>query len=203
MADALPSALSGLEHVAKRGRAGSRVRPAGVRLYVRNGVALASVIARKGAGPSLSACVHDAFGLVLPSQPRRTSYGSIATIWSGPGQWLAVSETGDGGAWEARLRAAVCGFASVCDQSDGRLIFRISGEYARETLAKGMPIDLHPEAFSTDHAALTLIGHTAVQIWQLDDRPTYDIAVFRSLSADLWRFLVHAGAEFGVDTLYE
>ena len=36
----------------------------------------------------------------------------------------------------------------VVDLSDSRAFFRISGPGAREVLAKGAPVDLHPESFT-------------------------------------------------------
>jgi sarcosine oxidase subunit gamma len=36
-----------------------------------------------------------------------------------------------------------------------------------------------------------------VQIWQVDDAPSYDLAIFRSVSASFWRWLTASAAEFG------
>jgi len=60
----------------------------------------------------------------LPTTPRQAAAGAI---WSVPGHWLAAQK----------------GIASISDQSDSRLIIRISGPKVREALAK-VPVDLHP-----------------------------------------------------------
>ena len=40
-----------------------------------------------------------------------------------------------------------------------------------------------------------------VQLWQIDDTRSYDIAVFRSLSESFWRWLTASAAEFGYEVL--
>lgn len=201
MAEPVAKPVTGLEHLTTPGRRGRSGGSAGVTLSVRPAHALAGVIARKGAVSALAARTKEALGLDLPREPRRVAAGPLALIWAGPAQWLVATEAEDGAAFETRLQSVFGALASVCDQSDARLIFRLAGAKARETLAKGMPIDLHPTAFQTGATALTLIGHIGAHIWQLDDAPTYDIAVARSYATDLWRFLEHAGAEFGIDVL--
>jgi sarcosine oxidase subunit gamma len=46
---------------------------------------------------------------------------------------------------------------------------------------------------------VTIVAHVAVHFWQCDATPTYEFVVFRSFAADFWRWLVDAGAEFGVE----
>ena len=41
-----------------------------------------------------------------------------------------------------------------------------------------------------------LIG---VQIWQIDETPTYEIAVFRGFARSFWHFLTEAAAEYGCE----
>jgi len=40
-----------------------------------------------------------------------------------------------------------------------------------------------------------------VHLWQIDDSPTYDIAVPRSLAASFWHWLAESAAEFGLDVV--
>jgi methylglutamate dehydrogenase subunit D len=101
-------------------------------------------------------------------------------------------------AFERRLCDELAGLASVCDQSDSYTLIRVSGTRAREALAKGLMIDLHPRTFRSGDAALTAVAHIAVYFWQLDPAPTYEFAASRSAAADFWRGLVEAGNEYGV-----
>jgi sarcosine oxidase subunit gamma len=123
----------------------------------------------------------------------------VSFVGYGPGQWLAVSETLAGDALARDLKQRLKGLASVSDQSGGRTVLRLSGPRAREVLAKGLPIDLHPRAFGPGSAATSTISLMGVQLWQVDGAPTYDIALFRSLSASFWRWLTASEAEFGYE----
>jgi sarcosine oxidase subunit gamma len=76
----------------------------------------------------------------------------------------------------------------------------VSGPRARDVLAKGLPIDLDPRAFPLGSAATSAISHMGVQLWQLDDTRSYDIAIFRSLTESFWRWLTASAAEFGYET---
>jgi heterotetrameric sarcosine oxidase gamma subunit len=171
---------------------------AGVTLAWRPRVSLASVMARKGQGDLVSQNVHAAFGLSLPASPRYVTDGSTAFVWAGPGHWLAVADSDDALAFEARLRARLLGSASICGQSDGRSIIRVRGPSARDALAKLVPIDLHPREFAPGLAAVTLAGHIGIHLWQIDAVPSYDIAVFRSFAAALWQSLIDSSREFGL-----
>ena len=83
------------------------------------------------------------------------------------------------------------------DQSDGRALMRLSGSRVRDLLAKGCPIDLHPRAFKGGDVALTTISHIGVHLWQVDDAPTYDLALMRSMAESFWSWLDASAAEFG------
>jgi len=196
--DHLLESRSGLEHLATPGRHGAPDDEAGVTLAIGADRALVSVMARADRWDALAENVRRAFGLELPIAPKRVAAGLVAFAWAGSGQWLASAEREAGHAFEARLRADFAGLASVSDQSDGRVVLRIGGTRARDMLAKGVMIDLHPRAFGPGDTAVTSIAHIGVQFWQLDDAPTYELAVGRSFAAAFWRWLMMAGAEYGM-----
>ena len=77
--------------------------------------------------------------------------------------------------------------------------FACSGPRARDVLQKGVLIDLHPGAFKTGDVAVTPIAHIGTHLWQVDDTPAYEIAVFRSFADAFRHWLEEAGAEFGVE----
>jgi heterotetrameric sarcosine oxidase gamma subunit len=177
--------------------AGSGLEAPGVTVRPRDGLGLATVIAGRGAMPELAVRLRELHGVALPDRPVVARGPALDFVWAGPDQWLAVSKADPRVA--ARL-AADCGpLAAVSDQSDGRAVLRIGGPRARAALAKGCPLDLHPRAFRPGDAALTAIGHVGVQLWQVDEGPAYDVAVFRSMARSFWTWLSSAAAEFGVD----
>jgi sarcosine oxidase subunit gamma len=187
------SALAGL---ALPGRYGKGGEP-GIVIAERSGLGLATVAARKGA--PVRGAVKASYRVDLPDDSTVVQGPEVSFVGYGPGQWLAVSEklAGDGLAQDLKHRLK--GLASVSDQSGGRTVLRLSGPRARDVLAKGLPIDLHPRAFGPGSAATSTISLMGVQLWQVDDAPSYDIALFRSLSASFWRWLTASAAEFGYE----
>lgn len=189
-----PAATLGSWTIAK----GDRTGHPGVVITERANVSLCSVIARKGAGALIADRVRAELGVELPRTPRTSGPGAIEFIWAGPNQWLALSEGNDGRALEQRLRALLGPVASLTDQSDGRSVLRVAGHRARDAMAKGVHIDLHRRAFKPGDAAITAVAYVNVHFWQVDEAPTYDVAVFRSFAVAFCEWLAVAAAEFGV-----
>ncbi|WP_232631804.1 sarcosine oxidase subunit gamma [Methylobacterium sp. Leaf118] len=181
---------------ARPGRHGRREGPPGLIVTPREGLALASVTAVDGAEARLAEAIEARFGLSLPEPGGAHLSGEAGLVWSGPDQWLALG--GARGDLDG-LGAALRGAAAVADQSDGRAVLRLTGPDARRVLEKGVAVDLHPRAFGPGRTAVTAIAHIGVQIWQRDDRPTYDLAVARSFAGSLWTWLEAAAAEFGCE----
>lgn len=191
MADTALLARSPLDAVLRPGRHGQSGAVAGVTLQAVVPGGMASVAARLGCGDAARS------RLALPPPGRWADLDAMRAVWSGPDRWLLSAERDV----EAELRQLLGQTASVSDQTDARCVIRVSGPRAREALAKGVPLDLHPRAFGVGDAATTLAAHVSVQIWQLDDGPSYDLAVARGYAADFTAFLLHAAAEFGVEAL--
>jgi methylglutamate dehydrogenase subunit D len=184
------------EGAATAGRHGAAEGPAGIRLTLRDGIGLATLVAADGGDAALRAALAERFGPSLPGAGEAVFVGETGLVWSAPGQWLAVAPTPQA---LRDLPEALRGIAAVTDQSDGRALVRISGPKARAMLAKGVAIDLHPRAFGPGRAAVTSIAHIGVQLWQRDAGPTYEIAVARSFAGSFWHWLEHAAAEFGIE----
>jgi methylglutamate dehydrogenase subunit D len=164
-------------------------------------VGLATVTARKGKRAALVDAARSAFGVELPDVPRRVEGREIAFVWSGPDQWLACRHPAPAVGMEALLAAPFAGLAAVVDQSHGRTLLRVTGRNVRDALAKGVSVDLHPRAFKAGDAAATLVSHIPVHLWQIDDRPTYEFAVARSLAQSFWHWLEASSAEYGLEII--
>jgi sarcosine oxidase subunit gamma len=189
---------SGLEQLLVTNRHRTRPGQAGVTLALRSGAALATVSVRRNQADALAGRVREVFGLRLAHIPRCVIAGPITFVWAGPGQWLAIGDSEDGPTFEQRLRATLGNLASVNDQSDGRTIFRIGGKRARDALAKGVPIDLHPSVFGAGDAAVTTVAHIDAHFWQVDETPIYEFIISRSFAAAFGHWLLASAAEFGV-----
>jgi sarcosine oxidase subunit gamma len=175
--------------------------PPGVTICEHTGIALCSVLGRRHAQAQLADRVRQQFNVALPLEPRHTATAPVAFVWAGPSQWLALGYGAEGRAFELQLRASLAGVASVIDQSDGRVLVRLGGPRARDVLAKGVHIDLHPSVFRPGDAAVTEVAHVGVHFWQVDGCPTYELAVFRSFAVAFCNWIVEAAAEFGVASI--
>lgn len=143
----------------------------------REHLQIATVMARKGVDAQ---AVGGRLGLTLPTCPTTASVVAATWIGVGPGVWLAISDAG-GADWARTLGEELSGLASVSEQSAGYAVLRLRGPGAAELLQKGAFIDLDPWVFAVGDAAVTVIAHIGVVLWKVDDAPTFDVAVFRSL----------------------
>lgn len=154
-------------------------------IETREGFGLAAIMASRGIGAER---IGTALGCMAPTGPRRTGDATLSLIGTGPGTWLAHTDTASP-FWADELRDRLTGLASVSDQSSAYVVLRLSGPGARIVLQRGMPIDLHPDAFGPGSVASSVISHVGVIVWQLDDAPTYEVATFRSVSGSFRHWL--------------
>jgi heterotetrameric sarcosine oxidase gamma subunit len=173
------------------------IGPAGYPLLVsERKPGLAVVMARAGGGEALPA----ALGADLPARSQRSTARDVALVGTGPGVWLAVKDDAEP-AWAARLAEKIGDAASVSDQSSGYAVLRLRGSAARELLSRGAFIDFEPPHFVAGSAAVTVIAHIGVILWQLDDAPTYEVALFRSYADSFWHWVKAASAGMGLEPL--
>ncbi len=192
-------ALSALDGIVVPGRIGKPDVEPGVTISERVDLGLTTVMVRKGRQADLAAAAERFYGVALPAGSRLAAGSRAGFIGTGPGQWLVVSETLRNGALARDLAEKFRGLASISDQSDGRAVVRISGPKARDVLARGLPIDLDPRVFKPGDAATSLISYIGVQLWQVDENPTFDIAVFRGFAQSFWGWLSASAGEFGYE----
>ena len=173
----------------------------GVTVTDRDGLGLASVMALKGQGALVAERLMTSYGLVAPLGPSRFASGEAALIGTGPGRWLAT-KSGAANALAEDLSSLLNGIAAVADQSDGYAVLHLEGPDLWRALAKGVAIDLHPEAFPVNAAAVTAIAHIGVTLWRLDDMadgsPVFEIALFRSMAGSFMHWLESSAGEFGL-----
>ncbi len=141
--------------------------------------------------------ITSTFGISLPEQGRTRTAGGLTIVWAGPDSWLFIAP--EDKRLEAQLLELVGSIASVVDQSDARIVLSISGSKARETLAKGVTIDLHLRAFRMGDTAITLASHLNLQLILTDDTPNFMLLASRPFAADLWHWLEASAAEFGLE----
>lgn len=163
----------------------------------RQNLRMTQITARRGQAAALSDAILAALGLMLPDRPKSVAADGVSLIGIASEQWLAVAEGDPAAQRLARLESALLSLASLVDQSDGKAVLRISGPAARDTLAKGCMIDLHTRAFKPGDVATTQISLTPCHLWQLDEAPTYELAVATSYARSFWGWLTASAAEYG------
>jgi methylglutamate dehydrogenase subunit C len=116
-----------------------------------------------------------------------------------PRRWWLVLEEARSSDLAARLAAAVTGRAALTDLSHARTVLRLSGPASRTVLQKLCRIDLHPRALPAGGIAQTPLGQVAALIHALDDRPSFDLYLPRSLAHSAVASLIDAATEFGLE----
>jgi len=177
---------------------------ANVRLAERKALSAIQVLTFNGKHRDTAAAIGKALGVECSTEPGVcSSDGKTQVCWNGPNSWMIIAsdeETGRAaGELLQTLQAAVGDLGAVVDQSHGRCGLRLSGSRARQVMAKNTAIDLHPRAFGPGRCAMTSVAHMNATIVQVDDVPTYDLFVIRSLARSFAHAIEHACQEFERD----
>jgi methylglutamate dehydrogenase subunit D len=162
-------------------------------------LALATLTAGRGTVAALSDAMAAETGVALPSGPGYAVSQGIGAIGIGPGRWTITAEGLSGEGLVERLEAIAGLNGSVCDQSDGAVVFELSGTQVRNTLMKMLNVDIDPAVFGTGSAVTTPVSLIGATIWQTDDMPVYRIAVACSYTPAFLRALVSSAAEYGFE----
>ena len=99
---------------------------------------------------------------------------------------------------EAELREVLAPAGGVAvDVSAQRTVLQVTGSRAREVLAKGCSIDLHPRVSRRGRSAQTTLAHAAVVLLVLgDDAEDFALLVRSSFAGHLATWLLDAALEY-------
>ncbi|MFG3203668.1 sarcosine oxidase subunit gamma [Streptomyces sp. NPDC048192] len=149
-------------------------------------------------GPAADA-VGLALGLQLPLEPDTVVHaGNVTAVWLGPDEWLVVGRPGTERDLEGRIRAAAGDEpVSVTDVSAQRTTLLVAGPRARDLLAHGCSLDLHPRAFGPGRCAQTTLARTQVVLVARDEpRAGFWVLVRSSFAGYLADWLLDAAVEY-------
>ncbi|SPF05502.1 sarcosine oxidase subunit gamma [Streptomyces sp. MA5143a] len=149
-------------------------------------------------GPAADA-VGLALDLALPLEPNTVvRAGESTVLWLGPDEWLLVAPPGRERDLETRIREAAGDEpVSVTDVSAQRTTLLVAGPRARDVLAHGCPLDLHPRAFPPGRCAQTTLGRTQVVLVARDEpRAGFWVLVRSSFAGHLADWLLDAATEY-------
>ena len=175
-----------------------------LRLQERKALTAIQVLAYAKQYETAAAAIGKALKIECPATPGVcNSNEHTQIIWNGPNSWMIITSDEESGRKSGELlktlQKAVGDLAAVVDQSHGRCGLRLSGLHASEVMAKNTAIDLHPVAFAAGNCALTSVAHMSALVVQVDDAPTYDLFVARSLARSFVHAIEHSCHEFADD----
>ncbi len=87
---------------------------------------------------------------------------------------------------------------AITSLSHSRTCIFVAGAAARELLAKGVPLDFHPDHFLVDQFALTGLHHSPVLIHRRAE-DIYDIYALRTYALSVWEWILDAALSFGYE----
>ncbi len=150
--------------------------------------------------PAFLNAVETVLGFGLPLEPNTVAEGhGLAALWLGPDEWLVLTPPGQEAGLAQALRDALDGqHVAITDVSGGQTVINIGGDHARDVLAKGCSLDLHPRVFGPGRCAQSLIGKAGAIIRQIDDSPSFELIVRRSFAEYLALWLEDAAMEYGL-----
>ena|SRR5579863_2087196 len=177
-----PIRASPLAAIAKPGRFGSRRETLGVELSVLHPASIVTVIARKGCTEQLAAAV--------------AALKDCTVYWAGFEQYYVITKNRSDLALYRKLTDRLNSIATLSDQSHGRIMIRIAGSKARQTLAKGTPVDLDPAEFAVGKSVLTQMSHVVVHLTRTGE-DAFEVSLFRGFAESFWEWLTRQAGEFG------
>ena len=138
-------------------------------------------------------------GTELPGSNRATQAASLRLLWLGPDEWLLVTEPGTDAELAGlaeQLRAAIGAESGAVTEVSGQYAaLRLAGPGARELLAMGCALDLHPSVAPAGTCVQTLLAQTGLIITVLDAvAPEFLLLVRASYANYLAGWLVDAAA---------
>jgi sarcosine oxidase, subunit gamma len=143
-------------------------------------------------------------GAPLPTAPNTfVEAGGVRSCWLGPNEWLLVCEGEKKAALLAALQSSLQGiFSALTDVSSAQTVLVLSGPRARDVLAQGCPLDLHPRAFGPGRCAQSYLARAGVLIAQTSTAPAFELVVRRSFAPYLWSRLIGDGPHFSHSHLH-
>ena len=164
-----------------------------VALSIVPGLAYAQLFAKQGKESEL--CER----LDIDEQPgRSTVLERYTALPLSPGQWMLMTTPGcgDDSSLVTALSDRVAGIGYLSEQRDARVCVRLSGFRARNVMAKGCRLDLHPRVATPGFCAQTMMAQVGVILHHVDDIPTYDMLVFSGFARSFWEWIAEAAGEY-------
>ncbi|WP_440997415.1 sarcosine oxidase subunit gamma [Arhodomonas sp. SL1] len=170
---------------------------AGVTLFERPFLGHLNLRGDPGSPAFINAC-RQVLGVAPPTVANTVSEGEdVVVAWLGPDEWLVMTPPDRQGPVGDALREALAGeHYAVTDVTSGQTVIAVDGDHAREVLAKGTPLDVHPRAFGAGACAQTVLAKASVFLRVIRPGEAFEVVVRRSFADYLWQWLRDAAGEY-------
>ena len=141
--------------------------------------------------------ISNKLNISLPTSPNTTANNEkITALWLSKKEWLIVNPSIDTEEVRSLQNHISDIHALALDVSDRWTAINVSGKKAIDVLSKGTTIDLGNSVFGSGACAQTTLWTVNVIIYQIDEKPTFDIFVDSTLAKFLWQWLDHSSKEY-------
>ena len=201
----MPEIRSALATVARAGRLGAQTDAPGLTIQEVLGRDLVQVSGWLDSFAAVSAKLGTTLGCPPPSDTRTgTEAGDKRVLMVSPERYWITAPMAEG--LGAKLAAEFGSEALVVTElGHSRTVLRLTGAAVRETLAKGLPVDLEVEACPVGGFVQSAIAHISVLVQRRPDgaggAPVVEVFVPRGFAVNFWEWLVEAAAERGAEVL--
>lgn len=146
------------------------------------------------------AALKEETGFSLPKPRKITQKKGMSLAWMSPDELLLGITYEKAGDVATRLGDALkAQHALVANVSDARVMFQVSGEAARDVMAKVSPVDFSAPSFVKGQIRRTRIAQVSAAIWMVDQH-SFRVIAFRSVAKYVFDSLKDAsksGSEVG------
>ena len=134
-------------------------------------------------------------GVDFPGHGEANCVGEKGLCWMAPDELLVLVPYADVGDALSKIETTLAGKHHLAaNVSDARALFYVSGDGAREVLAKLTPADLRPGTFKTGQMRRTRLAQVPAAFW-MRDAETFEVICFRSVADYVFGLLSNAGRE--------
>ena len=141
--------------------------------------------------------ISNKLNISLPTSPNTTANNEkITALWLSKKEWLIVNPSIDTEEVRSLQNHISDIHALALDVSDRWTTINVSGKKAIDVLSKGTTIDLDNSVFGSGACAQTTLWTVNVIIYQIDEKPTFDIFVDSTMAKFLWQWLEHSSKEY-------
>ncbi len=141
-------------------------------------------------------------GMALPATCETVVRDEQVLLGLGPDEWLLLCPKAPVTAEDLAMKLANQ-LIAVTDLSDNYITLFLRGPHALDLLAKGVPIDLHPEVFPSGRCAQTLLAKAEIILYRGCDasNETYTLICRPSFAPYIFTWLEDAAQEYGLAIL--